>query len=541
MFSQSYSFVGYFPALTAEQIGKAKDEMAIVDGQNFAWKLNGVFSAYAHESVGKPTEAVIMRHPYDAVIAGQLYVFFSNGVWRLENGLFTQVFDFAGAPAFENPKGWDLSLYKWTSAYIGTRHWFCHPAVGLVYYDQFDDEWGFFRDDCWSGPVYACCNADNRLVVLLEDVVAWSRFDRGNEFTCDTWHCGAGAQSLALIKYGQPYSVMPYSKGWLTFTSMGTMVSRPVQDLVGAPDGRSVAPGALVFNHSLVSAEAVCIGTTAMTHVDDSSVIWLTQNGFRSFSPSQGGGWGGLNNWQPEMSQFYAETLLPALQSDFELDTVNIEVSRDCGWVFISSRPQDYALLGYSRAHVFQPDIGKWGSFNWPHTQIGRHRDGGISSDLGYLDNAGRLQKVDHALSSGIESWIKFSPVRLQVPNDPNGVAELITATQTFRFGTSKPGWPTAPALTLESSWKPQVADSAKRAEPPTHCRFFVSSGFSAEEPNVDMQQWLTEVSQHSSVVYLSGTSTGILHTIGAVATSDMSEYFCINSVEVSYTFAGVK
>ncbi len=542
MYSQSFGFVGYYPALTAEQVGKARDEMAIVDGKNFAWKLQGVFSAYAHQQIGAPVLAVTMPHQFTAVIADALYCFYANGVWRYGvDGEWTPVFDFAGAPLFQNTKNWVLSEYKWTHAYIGTKHWFCHPSIGLFYYDEFEDRWAFFRDECWTGPVYACAAASNRLVLLLEDTVVWSKFDRGDEISCEVWQCGAGAQSLALVKYGQPYTLMPYAGGFITFTSMGTMVSRPSEDMVGDPDGKSVAVGALVYHHSALTDEHICLGPCAATHLDSSSVVWLTQLGFRAFSPTQGGGWGGVQAWQPEMSQFYAEVVVPQCDSEQALDKFCIEVARDCGWIFVSSRLPGYAYLGYERAHVFQPEVGKWGCFDNKHLMVGRARLSQIQADLGYFDHLGRLQRVDHASTENLESWVKFSPVRLQVPNDMNITPNLLTATQDFRIGVQQPGWPVAHSLSLASSWAKREPAAGAVAMPPTQCRFFVASGFSAEEANGPMKQWLHEVSRQASVVYMVGTSTGILHTFGAIAEGASNEYFCITSVEIGYTLAGVK
>lgn len=537
MYSQSFAFSGYVPALANEQVGKKQDQMAVVDGENFAWTTDGVFSAYGHDDAGAPEFAVAMAHPHTAIIDGQLHVFYGNGVYRWDGAAWTLTFAFAGAPTFTNPKGWDLFQYKWTEAYIGTTYWFCHPAIGLLYYDAFTGDWGWFRDDCWTGPVYACAGADNRLVLLLEDTVVWSKFDRGDQFSCDIWQAGAGAQSLALIKYGQPYTIMPYNGGWLTFTSEGVMVSRPVQDPVGAPDMRSLAYGALVFNHKLVTNEEVCYGPCAACHMDETAVFWLTQKGFRIFAPSQGGGWGAAQEWQPEVGRFYADYLLP-LSDTAAQDRYCLDVARNSGWLFVSSRPND-DIFGYTRAHVFQADLGKWGSFNLAHAAIGYGAASRRVSDMSFITISGGLKLVRHKNGTNRRSWIKFSPMRLQMPNDPGLSAAAVTTVQKARVGVGAPSWALSSPMALSSTW----ADAKKKPDmdlPGTLARFFMSGGFDDTETNGDQVIWMTPVSAHGSIVYLAGSTTGVTHTFGALADGN-EEFFHITSLELDFTFTGVK
>lgn len=538
MYSQSFSFSGYAPGLPSEMVGKSQNQMAVVDGENFAWTVDGVFSAYGNTDIGKPAGAVVMAHPHTAVINNVLHAFYQNGVWKLVAGVWELAFDFTSAPAFTNHKGWDLDAYKWTDAYIGTAFWFCHPSIGLMFYDQFTDQWGWLRDDCWTGPIYACANADNRLVLLLEDTVVWSHFDRGDKFTCDTWHAGSGAQSLALIQYGQPYSVLPYRGGWLTFTSMGVMRSQPNADVVGAPDGKSVAVGALVFNHAPVTQVDISIGATGAAHINGDVVIWLAPRGFMQFAPSQGGGWGAMQEFEPVMGKFYAEYLLPA-STGRVTDRFCLDVARDAGWLFVSSRGSD-DLAGYSRAHVYQPDMQKWGSFNLAHLHVGRGTAAAQMADLNFINTAGKVRLVQHKIGAARKSWIKFSPMRLQAPNEPSVPAGAMSTVQGARVGVGSPVWEGAsPSLSLASQW----ADAKRKPElsmPGTLARFFCAGGFDDYEPNVDQQIWMVEVSRHDNMIYLAGSTSGVTHTFGALAeTSD--EFFHITSLELDFTFTGVK
>lgn len=538
MFSQSFDILGYYPAYQPEQLGKKKDEMAVVDGQNFAWRTGGVFSAYANSQVDGPASATLMRHPMLFVVQGTLHAFYGNGIWKLgDDNSWTAVIDYSAAPAFTNPKGYDLSQYKWTTAYVGTTYWFCHPAVGLIYHDVFTGTWGWKREDCWTGPTYAVCLASNRLVVLLDDVVTWSKFDDGQTFDLLNWACGAGAQSLALVEYGQPYSVMSYNGGWVTFTGSGVLVSRPNEDVVGAPDGQSVAVGALRFHHAVLSQEDIPVGPTAVCSIDRASVVWLCQRGFRNFSPSQGGGWGGVAQWQAEMSAFYVEQVLPASRGA-DLDRFCIDVAKDNGWIFVSSREAD-DVLGYTRAHVFQPEQAKWGCFDWRHLHVGQSRRATVQPDMGWLDHGGRLHVVDHTLASATNSWVKFSPVRLQMPTDQSLPPGTVTATQDWRIGTSPSGWKPKPGLGLQSSWR-ALGIYEFSPLPNTKAKFFAYGGWDTYTANGDQQVQLWPVTIGADVQYLVGTTTGVNHTL-AVTADDADEFFYITSVEIGYIFAGLK
>lgn len=538
MFSQSFNFTGYYPAYNAEQLGKAKDELAVVDGQNFAWQLAGIRSYYANSIINAPTGSSLMAHPLLFVIDGQLHYFDAAGVWALsKTNVWSQAFSFAGAPAFTNDKGYDLTQYKWTTAFVGTRYWFCHPAVGLVYYDLYTSTWGFYRDNCWYGPVFAIALATNRLVILMQDALAWSKFDDGSEFVYDDWHHGSGVQSLVLLEYGQPYSVQSYGGGWITFTSTGVLVSRPNGDVVGAPDGQSVAPGALMFHHSVVTQEDIPLGPCACCNADRNTVIWLTQKGFRTFAQSQGGGWGASQEWQPEMSAFYREFVLPASKSR-ALDRFCIDVAKDCGWVFVSSRPND-TIVGYSRAHVFQPEVSKWGSFDWRHLTVGQSRRTDVVADIGWVDQGGRLHYVDEVTGGAPSSWIRFSPMRLQMPTDPSLPPTTVTATQDWRLGIGHSPWTLRSPLGLLSSWE-GLKQPTSAPLPATKAKYYAYGGWDTGQANLTEKIELMPVTVGSDSIHLVGTTTGINHSF-VVAADTADEAFFITSLEIGYVFAGFK
>ena len=533
MYSQTFNIGAYTPILADEQSGKLAEQLAVVDGENFAWRGSAVFSAHGHYQSAPPLPAW-MRHPYIARIQDTPYYFCANGVYTWDEASATWQQEFAYAETYTHAT-WNLDLYKWTYAFVGTRHWFCHPRVGLVYYDQFDDEWGLFRDDCWTGPTYAVTQADLRLVVLLEDTVIWSKIDEGHIFDCG-WHCGSGAQSLAKIRYGQPYSVMPYNNGWLTFTSTGVMASMPEMQQVADPDGQRIAVGPLVYRHSVATFDKVLIGPTAVTHIDETRVIWLSMQGFVQFAPTQGGGFGAVQPFEPAMSLFYHDALLSNAAGNWE-DHFCLEYTRDQNWLFVSSRSEAFSPY-YDRAHFLQLDVERWGSFDFPHTFPGfrRHHDSVLLEDThwAFLDEQLAVQFVDNRPHTN--AWVRFSPQRLQAPNEPELPASTVTSVQEIRIGCSQPVWQQSPTAGLRSSW----LSEKKSHTPPSHFDLLIASGWDGETQNVDELEYATLLDRSEHTALFKAHSTGITHTL--MATTDRPErYFHLDHIEMTFFLAGVR
>lgn len=544
MFVQTFQLQDFMPALSAEQAGKVQEQLAIYDGQNFAWTAHGVFSAYGRELIGShppapPMPAAPMRHSFIYEIANQVFHFLADGVYRyLATGpgspAWQLVYAYPAPPAIPAwTSRWDLSQYKWTTAWIGTRHWFCHPQVGLLYYDEFSDEWGFFWDECWNGPPYAITQADNRLILLLEDVVAWSQFDQGDQWG-HKWQLGSGAQSLALIRYGQPYIVLPYNNGWLTFTSMGVMLSQPNYDQVSHPSGERLSFGPVVYTHEEVTYEHTAIGPTAACHVDRGGVYWLARTGFQAFLPSQGGGFGGMQDWQPVMGKFISESLLPAAPPMAELnkfgDMVMLEWLPEMRAIAVSFKPT-LAEDSYSSALVHQYDFERWGSFDAAHRAFGPPFSNAFI--FSYHGGLPHWWNVDHRPRTG--AWVSFSPVRLQLPNEPAAPETLLTSVQSIRLGQGKltdTGY--QPAQGFQSNW----LASRRAAERPNRYDLLISSGWDADSQNADQGQYATLLDQSQQSAQFVCDSTGLTHRI-TIEAAQLNDYFNIAHVELAFFIAG--
>lgn len=536
MYSQTYNIAPYVPALNAEQTGKKAGQLAVHDGENFIWNLRGVQSGFGITET-LPDRAPDQAHPAVFDVANVKYYFKAGEVYKQSGATWQTVFTFA---ASQTSAKYDLDVYEWSTAFVGSRHWFCHPLVNeLVFYDEFDKQWGTFRDEDWLGPLFGITQADNRLVVLLRDIVTWSHFDRGDLFSLG-WQCGSGVQSLSLVHYGQPYAVMPYNNGWLTYTSKGIMTSRPDFSQTLDPDGRKVVAGALVFKHAVTSHENLPLGPTAITHIDNKQNIWLSQSGFWQFAPAQGGGFGAVQLWQGEMGRFYAETVVPHLtRTGMELDAIKLQWAADLQWMFVSSR-SSFAKQ-YERAHVFQLVLDRWACFNEAHVTIGSGRDDNEvfvqvvnQRFFGIITAAGSYSRIDLRSASG-RSWIKFSPMRLQIP-DENVTAETITSVQGVRVGHSHPVWDVAKVAGLQSSFA--AAEDTEHA--PSKFKLLISSADGYDETLGDEQAYGALVNKSKKVSQYALHTTGVAHTL-IITALDQSETFDIQHIEIDYFWAGIK
>lgn len=537
MFTQSFAIAGYSPAWAPEQNGKRSNETAVLDGANFFWNLRGVQSGLGKGQVygGILTPC---RHPAIMWVKNEPLIFTDTAVYKNDGTSLVSVFSWAATVV--HPVH-DLAAYKWTYAYVGTRHWFSNPLVNeLVYYDEFEDVWGLFRDSCWNGPLYGITHADNRLVVLLTDVVTWSKFDEGDKFDCG-WQCGAGAQSLALIRYGQPYTVMPYNNGWLTFTSKGIMVSAPTQAQSFDPDESKIHAGLLVFEHQEAGFDDMPLGPCAVDHIDEKQVVWLSTAGFMQFSGTQGGGFGAIQPYALEMSRFYKETVVPAALTDGSLiDEFCLTYARDLKWLFVSSRTPD--TIGYTRAHFHQIQLDKWGCFDQEHFAVGFGR---VSDEIERQRNGPRHFGVineDHAyqfvdpMNKNAASFVRLAPMRFQAPNE-DVTAQTMSSVQGLRVGVSHSAFAHRPIGGLSSTW---LTDEDQNYIADTNARFYVFGCDDDATWMLDEGVEATLVRRHRNTLDYACHTTGVNHSV-IIDARQPDQHFDIRHIEFNFFWAGLK
>lgn len=534
MYNQTFAIGPYTPAVVDEQSGKAsQNQLAVVDGENFAWRASGVFSAFGHEEVGFSLFSSA-SHDNAFKVMDDVWHLTSDAVWSFKSGAWTIIHEWPEVDQ-DDPDlewKWEPDDYRWTYAYVGTRHWFCHPSFGLFYYDQFDNTWGKYRSEHWDCPTWAITHSDNRLVVLLNDVVTWSMFDRGENFDDETWACGTGAQSLALVRYGQPLGVIPYFDGFVTFTTMGTMLSMPNTQPMQDPDGQRLIIGAVVFQHQEVSWEAAPLGPTSIITIDDKSGVWLSNKGIMQISPGQGGSQAAITDLDPAMTLFYTENILPVARGK-QFGEFKLDYMPDVDCFSISS---GWTGSLYERAHIYQRKLQRWANFNFRHrhmVQLGNAETRDLDETrFGFMNFARRLCIVDHRPHQF--SWIRFSPARLEAPNEQIPAAALMEL-MSLRFGVGRPPWVTAVPMALRSSYR----NDKRRAWAENRNSVYVAGGWDSDTQNVDEGLRAHPVLRGENVHYYVISCTGITHSIMVVCeTAD--DFFEINHVEATFAFAGI-
>lgn len=511
----------YAPFLPEEVQAPDINTVHVADGMNFAWKTDGVYKAYG--SLPAQIAPTLGRFSKTVHIQGVRYIATGSGVYRIEDDKSYTLMQ--ESPAHVNTTDYDLSTYRWSYGYVGTSHWFCHPLCDeLIWYDQHADTWGTYRDGCWEGPLFSITHGDNSLFLQLQDVITWSQFDEGTSFGCD-WTKGMGSQSLALIRYGQPLGVMPYSGAVVSFTSMGIMLTRPDFTPVPAPaDNQQLT--SVRFKHEEVTFDRLPLGPLAITHADEKQVVWLSNRGLMQFGPSQGGGFGGLSTFEPAMGMFYKDVVIPQLPN---AELSSVEYQDDLGWLFVSTNPSGLGQA-HEQAHVWQYDLQRWGSFNHEHTHVGIGADGTFMS---YWDGVGREHCVDHGTLNS-PSWVKFTPFRLQAPTEFIGTDNAVSVQQA-RVARGRPAFTYIPKGNINSTWWKQVRNSQE----PTDFGLIVSGGRDSHSFVFDEQEYAHLVSRTEEVTQYSCHVTGIAINMFATALSD-GEHYQIKTISVGFFYAGV-
>lgn len=529
MFRATYNIENFFPVFQAEQHGGNESQVRVLEGQNFAWHTNGVFSAYAHELCATaPGTDGTTRHPGSFNIARNQYSFFNSGVYTKVAGVQVPVF-----PCPRDDINIDREKYKWTYAYVGTAHYFSHPEWSeILYYDQHDDTWGKFRPACWNGPIYGITHAENRLIVMLTDTVGWSSFDQGQLGWDCASPCGSGYQSLALIRYGCPLTVMPYQTGWLSFTDKGVMISMPTTDLVPDPEGDGVLAGPVMYRHEELTFDNLAIGPTAVEHINEKDVIWLCDRGYWHMD--------GLNAvpWQPEWSAWWRDYLRD-YTTDFSSDSVMLSYIRPFGHL-VTSHKAAQGDQWYEHGAVYQFDLEKWGSFDKPHKGFSWDKDEMVKSRykqfFSFFDNACAVQDITHGPTD--DSYIKLGPLRLDAQNELHE-ANDISLLFGVRLGFSKRPWvdnvERYSIRGTEDFWNRMKREN----QVPTHCDVYTAGSEDGVDPTIEATEPATLVTRSAYAAEYSCHTSGHLHLI-VVETQEEIDFFDVRHLQLSFLPIGV-
>jgi len=343
---------------------KKADQPYVVDGKNFFVDLNGPVSGLSrawvfHRQIDEP-----------------------RGWQTLRDGADTSVFHFTG-DAIASYDADTRQLYPvyahstrseywpWTRAVVGNVTYYANKEIGVLRFDHVAGTWKDISGNANlpTGPL-AICESGGRLVVLGETAIAWSAIDDGEDLAPSS-STGAGFQLLSLLSSSSnPMMVLPYANGFLTFTKAGILRS----ELVDAANP---------YRHRAFSRRHTILNPWCVTRVgtnDIERIIMLTPNGLFSTTGAEQ-----PTEWQPLMSEFFNQKLIPNIPTDGRADmTFRLDTDTKTGW-FLVSVSIDGRNSFYSRAYVHYLPSEQWGIYSRVHHGFGQiHLNSGANAGFFY-------------------------------------------------------------------------------------------------------------------------------------------------------------
>lgn len=296
-------------------------------------------------------------------------------------------------------------FWPWSYGFVGNVIYLANYEVGLLAYDF---QAGTFKQVTGANipsTVYACCESAGRLVVIGPDNAHWSAIDDGsNDGFAPSTSTGAGFQTLSRIaSKPDPYMVLPYAAGFLTYTRRGIMRSEFTNT-------------ANPFRHDVLSRDHIVVNPWCVIRVGETDYehhIMLTRRGlFQTRGDTK------PEAWQPLWGEYFHRNVLPQLTLICGCATANdnfpvrLDHDFDTGWVVVSVAEDDRNAV-FNRAYIHYLPSEEWGEFTGLHTGFGKlYVDFGPSAGpkYGVCDNVGSFHLFDYGDSNRVypENDVEF-------------------------------------------------------------------------------------------------------------------------------------
>lgn len=318
------------------------DRVFAVAGKNFAFTSLGPASVFGSRLLLE-TPLASPEHIQGVRIrlrsGDRVFIFPGNKIleWREMLGDWNELYDTDAT---------NISPYRWTSAYINGKIYFCHPVTGILVYDV--DTQLITPHDGPGVPTtpLAICANNGRLVVLDDTYLYWSWQSDGMNFTPALGE--AGLQKVGDRVSGFPIMVSTYAQGILTWTTGGMMRS----EFTGDQE---------VYRHRNLNTEFRPINSFCTIQLDDNTCVILDERGlFKS-------GGAAPEPLAPTFNEFLIEYIRQnklAIGQNIRLEWDDI---RRFLFVSISATPE---FAQYEKAFVLYPSLDKWGIVNETHHGI---------------------------------------------------------------------------------------------------------------------------------------------------------------------------
>jgi len=387
----------------------------VVEGKNFLMSVDGPVSGLGrritgYETIAGPTNV----QSFSIIETQESYVCTDEGIFRFntESEQLHPLYLLAASVTAEFP---------WSHAFVGNKVYFTRPGVGLIEYDITADSWALLSGGSIPTDIYACTEAEGRLILLTGLVNAWSAIGDGQDFTPSTV---TGAGSQALTKLGRasprPLGVQKVADGYLTFLSTGIMKSQAIQ---------SANP----FRHTVLSKEHKAINPYCIILQDDEKVIFATLGGLFETTGST------PKLYSPLFSEFLHEKIFPQLDTVNNQNSVRLYATFERAWFIVSLaiNQRDYA---YDIAYLLNLRTDEWGSLNFGHTaflDIKTLRTNQQGFNFSLLTADGTISRFDSSVGvetvQAVSAGLFYRKIVVDIPARINDSVTYFTLDADFR------------------------------------------------------------------------------------------------------------
>ena len=326
-------FGGLRPAIDPRRTGQAH----VIQGSNFIFDVDGPKSWFGSDirGYGKLVDGLGIQ---SFRVEDRSFIFTQNAVLEFDETmrLYRVLYEFASSV---------VTAYPWTTAFVGTKYYFCHPDIGILFYCIGEKTFSKLTGTYVPDVPYAITDAYGRLVILSETAYLWSALDDGSDLTPDLV-TGAGFQSLGLIG-GTPISVGKITDGFLVFTSKGIVKAQFTNN-------------SAVFRHYVWDTTHVLLTPYCLISIEENGLLFLSRNGFwqtKGDAPEA---------FAPVMSEYFKDVVIPAIDDRIN-DIVRIDYSKGEEILFVGVGSAAEASAYIETWVLYLPMADKWGKFTRKH------------------------------------------------------------------------------------------------------------------------------------------------------------------------------
>lgn len=390
-------------------------DIFVIKGRNFSFDSKGPKSDFGNRLIANGSRIERDNGLVQSIeVAGRSFAASMNGIWELTpNGKqWVKLIDFSNRPRYL-----EALHQRWTSAYISSGIYLCHPSYGLYRIGR-KQIVHLTREEIPGLPIrpVAAAESNGRLVILNTTHVSWSAPADGNRFTPELG--GAGQQLLSEKCAGIPQTVMGFPNGFVVWTSSDCLIA----EFIG---------GDLVWRWSRSATKQIPISASVVEEMPNASHCIITKQGLYITA----------NGKEPEiLTPIFNEFLRDFIAKNPQLilrSTYNINEDR----LFVQARN---ATSSYVRTFVLSVSLDKWGEFSESHLGIIRWTDRRSAS--GFVDLKGRAHRFAFTWDREIEPGV-FVPLDAEIEighfkNDGTQESDALMEFQELFVGiTQRPSW----------------------------------------------------------------------------------------------------